>query len=86
MQPKEIAERDEIQKKINAVAEKEKNQFIQTHCKSLKSVTIDWDKEDKDNPLALRGYKLLKVGCENERRNGSAYCQDCSDKHHANNS
>jgi len=65
---------DITQEHINAVAEKEKNQFIQTHCKSLKSVTIDWDKEDKDNPMALRGY-------ENERRNGSAYCQACSDAH-----
>lgn len=29
-------------------------------------------------------YDLRGDGCRNERRNGSAFCQECSDKHNKN--
>ncbi len=44
----------------------------QTLCKNS-LLSIDNVKENKENPFIIKN-----AGCTNDRRNGSAYCEQCS--------
>lgn len=37
----------------------------------------------KDEGKKTEDYDITNKGCRNPRRNGSKWCQPCSDKHHA---
>ena len=49
----------------------------------VSSTTTIEDKKDKEEEYtsATKRGECSNEGCENKRRHGSAYCQECSDKH-----
>lgn len=49
---------------------KDENKLKQSICKNA-----DWSRDSEN--------ELVNTDCTNERRNGSAFCQECSDKHHS---
>ena len=49
---------------------------------SEKDGKLIYDSSNKENAKSRTALNLCKNDdCENLRRSGSAYCQDCSDKH-----
>jgi hypothetical protein len=56
----------------------ELNKSRQTTCKNAVIAIVD---EKFDYGSMKLTYNLSNTGCLNKRRNGSAYCQECSDKH-----
>ena len=71
---------DQIKKQIEQRVETEKNKLKQVLCKSS-DVTIKWLKAKKNEKFP---YKLEVDNCKNNRRNGSAWCQKCSDEYKSN--
>ena len=56
--------------------EKQARQMMQSYCKGTKVKVVE-------KTIQSRGfYKFKKTGCKNERRNGSAWCEQCSVAHH----
>ena len=62
-----------------ATATRIANGYRQRLCKNavVEVVPIEGSKDDRGEQC----YDLKGDGCRNGRRNGSAWCQDCSDKH-----
>lgn len=59
------------------------NAVKQKFCKNSICTLVDIpDTEDKIDPADK--YNVDVTGCPNIRRNGSAFCQDCSDAHKKN--
>lgn len=50
----------------------------QTFCKNAKLSIVTLTDEKDDSKVTL---DIQNEGCKNVRRNGSAWCQECSDKH-----
>ena len=62
------------------------NSVRRSLCKNATVEAIDTGKDEEiekrsGNKIIERSYDIRGDGCRNERRNGSAFCQDCSDKH-----
>ena len=57
-------------------AERDARQMARKLCKGTR-VSVMAEKDEKTGT----SYHVVAVGCRNERRNGSAWCQACSDNH-----
>lgn len=65
------------------------NRVRQDLCKNAVIEVVDTGKEEKvqiaPGKYTLEvSYDIRSDGCQNKRRNGSAFCQECSDKHKQN--
>lgn len=59
-------------------AERDARQMAQKLCKGTRVSVMS-----EENKKTGTSYHVVAEGCRNERRNGSAWCQACSDAHHA---
>ena len=52
------------------------------HKEALKKMNKEKNTLCKNAEVSLgEKFEVLNTGCPNHRRNGSAWCQECSDKH-----
>lgn len=56
---------------------KDMNKFKRETCKNA---SFDYEQDKVDYTTREFTFKITNKGCNNLRRNGSAWCQDCSDK------
>ena len=68
-------------KKAEAKATMEMNKYMQGNCKNSTAEFKEGEHKTKDASKLEFDFSYEVSGCKNPRRNGSAYCQDCSDKH-----
>ena len=72
MKPQKDVEAEEL---ANSQMRKQRQQTCKASNFSVKEGDKDYEKQTFD-------YSIENTGCTNPRRNGSAWCQSCSDKHH----
>lgn len=67
MSGKKIMDSREKRNRARSVLARRASQFL------CKNAGIDWDEKGQ----------IFITGCKNEKRNGSKYCQNCSDEHNS---
>lgn len=63
--------------RIDSLESKVKN----SHCVNAEVIKTYQEVNEKTKDVKLGSVVLSKEHCQNLRRNGSKYCQECSEKH-----
>lgn len=58
----------------------EKKQTIKRLCTNAEVVIVEVEEDFENDSFE---YAIENKGCAYDRRNGSKYCQNCSDQYHA---
>lgn len=68
----------QLQKRLDVTA----TQMRRLACANAKIIVTDASVDEKNKTVHPGDIQYDKEHCQNDRRNGSKFCQACSDKHH----